>query len=67
MAPMSIPSNRRLIPRHAPPTRRLSPLGIEERGYAGDPVLRPRKLVKTLTPIFDFLLKSFVQMPQQEN
>ncbi|MEK6624678.1 MAG: hypothetical protein AABY86_06910 [Bdellovibrionota bacterium] len=45
------------------PTRRVvSPLGIEERGYAGDPVLRPRKLVKTTTPYFpDFLLKSFVQ------
>jgi len=45
-----------------PNQRVVSPLGIEERGFAGAPVTRPRKLVKTTTPYFpDFLLKSFVQ------
>ncbi len=45
-----------------PNQRVISPLGIEERGYFGEPVARPRKLVKTTTPYFpDFLLKSFVQ------
>ncbi|MBI2519230.1 MAG: hypothetical protein HYV97_02385 [Bdellovibrio sp.] len=43
-----------------PNQRVVSPLGIEERGYTREPVIRPRKLVKTTTPYFpDFLQKSF--------
>jgi hypothetical protein len=44
--------------------RWVSPLGVENQGYTGQPVPHPRKLVKTPTPRFsEFLTQSFLRHP----